>query len=96
VTYLITHFWPGATMEQYNTTVRVLHPPNGLPDGELWHAAGPAQHGVLIAAVWQSKAHFDRFLSDEVMPSMPIENGLSGQPEQRTADIASLVATSSP
>jgi hypothetical protein len=91
--YLISHFWPGATMEQYNKTVEVLHPPNGLPEGEIWHAAGPTEDGVLIAAVWESKEHFDRFLSDTVMPSMPIENGLSGQPEQRTAGIASLVAT---
>jgi len=94
--FLMTHFWPGATIDQYNTTVGVLHPPNGLPEGQIWHAAGPAEDGVLIAAVWQSKEHFDRFLSETVAPSMPIENGLSGQPEQRTADIASLVATSSP
>lgn len=91
--YLMTHYWPGATMEQYNKTVGVLHPPDALPEGEIWHAAGPTGEGVLIAAVWESKKHFDRFLSDRVMPSMPIANGLSGQPQQRTADIANLVAT---
>jgi hypothetical protein len=94
--YLVTHLWPGATIEQYKTTVGVLWPPNGPPDGEIWHAAGATEGGVLIAAVWESKEHFDRYLSDTylsdtVMPSMPVENGLTGQPEQRTADIASLV-----
>jgi hypothetical protein len=89
--YLVTHFWPGATMEQYKTTVGALWPPNGLPDGEVWHAAGATEGGVLIAAVWESEEHFDRFLNDTVMPSMPVENGLTGQPERRTADIDSLV-----
>ena len=75
--YLVTHFWPGATMEQYKTTVGALWPPNGLPDGEIWHAAGATEGGVLIAAVWESEEHFDRFLTDTVMPSMPVENGLT-------------------
>ena len=87
--YLITHFWPGATMEQYNATVAVMHHP--WPKGQLYHAAGPADGGVLIAAVWETKDDFDRFLRDRVMPGMPIDGGLTGQPEQRTAEIATLV-----
>ena len=39
--YLMTHFWPGATMEQYRASVAVVHPPGGLPDGQVYHAAGP-------------------------------------------------------
>lgn len=27
--YLITHFWPGATEEQYEATLAVVHPPGG-------------------------------------------------------------------
>ena len=34
--YLITHFWPGATEDQYNTTVAAVHPPGGLPDGQVY------------------------------------------------------------
>jgi len=41
--------------------------------------------------VWETKDRFDRFLRDRVMPSMPIDGGLTGQPEQRTAEIANLV-----
>jgi hypothetical protein len=89
--FLMTHFWPGGTMDQYNATVAVLHPPHGLPEGQLCHAAGPTDGGVLVGAVWESEEHFERFLSDRVMASMPIEGGLSGQPEQRTADIENLV-----
>lgn len=89
--YLVTHFWPGATIEQYTTTIGVLWPPNGPPEGEIWHAAGATEGGVLIAAVWESKEHLDRFLRNTVAPSMPVENGLTGEPEQRSADIARLV-----
>ena len=34
--YLVTHFWPGATEEQYRRTVEVVHPPDdGLPAGQV-------------------------------------------------------------
>ena len=89
--YLITHFWPGATMEQYNATIAVVHPPGGLPEGQVYHAAGPVDGGVLIAAVWESKEHFDRFLNDKLLASMPIEGGFSGQPEERAAEIGNLM-----
>lgn len=87
--YLITHFWPGATMSQYDATVAIMH--NPWPQGQLYHAARLADGGILIAAVWESKDHFDRFLRGRVMPSMPIDGGLTGQPEQRTAETANLV-----
>jgi len=54
-------------MGQYNATVAVMH--NPWPKGQLYHAAGPADGGVLIAAVWETKDRFDRFLRDRVMPS---------------------------
>ena len=61
--YLLTHFWPGGTEEQYRATLAVVHPPNGLPDGQIYHAAGPTEGGFLIAAVWDSKQSSDRFVS---------------------------------
>jgi hypothetical protein len=88
--YLITHFWPGATEAQYKATVDAVHPPGGLPEGQIYHAAGPADGGILIAAVWNTKDDFDRFLSDTLMPSMPVEGGFSGQPEQRSAPVVNL------
>src|SRR4029079_9569754 len=46
--FLMTHFWPGATMEQYRASVAVVHPAGGLPEGQIHHAAGPTEGGVLI------------------------------------------------
>ena len=85
--YLITHFWPGATEEQYNATVAVAHPPVGLPEGQTYHAAGPTEGGFLIAAVWDTKEQFETFLHDKLIASMPIAGGFEGQPEERGAEI---------
>lgn len=90
MTYLITHFWPGATQAQYEATVAVAHPPSGLPEGQIHHAAGPTDGGFLIAAVWESKDQFERFVEEKLIANMPIEGGFSGQPEERTAEVMNL------
>lgn len=88
--YLITHFWPGATEEQYKATLASVHPPEGLPEGQVYHAGGPSEGGILIAAVWDSKEQYERFLHDKLMASTPIPGGFAGQPEVRTAEIVNL------
>jgi hypothetical protein len=88
--YLMTHFWPGGTEQQYRAMEAVVHPPGGLPEGQIYHAAGPTEGGILIAAVWESKERADRFLHEKLMPSMPVEGGFAGQPEERTAEIINL------
>jgi len=88
--YLMTHFWPGGTEDQYSATIAAVHPADGLPEGQTYHAAGPTEGGFLIAAVWDSKEHSDRFVSEVLMPSMPVEGGFSGQPEERLAEVIHL------
>jgi hypothetical protein len=88
--YLLTHFWPGGTEEQYRATLGAVHPADGLPDGQLSHAAGPTEGGYLISVLWDSKASADRFLSETLIPSMPVEGGFDGQPEERGAEVANL------
>jgi hypothetical protein len=88
--YLITHFWPGATVDQYNATVSAVHPAGGLPEGQIYHAAGPTDGGVLITAVWDSKEQADSFVKGKLMASMPIAGGFEGGPEERAAEIVNL------
>ncbi len=90
MTYLMTHFWPGGTEEQYRVNLAVVHPANGLPDGQFYHAAGPTEGGILIAAVWDSKESADRFVCEVLMPSMPVEGGFAGPPEERVAQVFNL------
>ena len=91
--YLLTHFWPGGTEDQYRVTLAAIHPSDGLPDGQLSHAAGPTDGGYLIAVLWDSKESSDRFLSETLVPSMPIEGGFEGQPEERGAEVSNLEST---
>ena len=87
---LMHHFWPGGTEDQYRATIGVVHPANGLPDGQSFHAAGPAEGGYLITAVWDSKEVADRFVREVLLASMPIEGGFEGQPQERVAEISNL------
>ncbi len=89
--YLLTHFWPGGTEEQYHRTLAVVHPHGELPEGQRYHVGGPTEGGLLVAAVWDSKEHCDRFVSETLMPKLPIEGGLVGPPEERGAEIVNLV-----
>ena len=90
MSYLLTHFWPGGTEDQYRTTLAAVHPSDGLPAGQISHAAGPTEGGFLIAVLWDSKESSDRFLSETLMPAMPVEGGFEGQPEERGAEVANL------
>jgi hypothetical protein len=88
VAYLLTHFWPGGTEEQYRAMLAAVHPPNGLPDGQRYHAAGPTDGGYLIATVWDSRESSDRFVADVLTARMPVDGGFQGQPDERTAEIS--------
>ena len=88
--YLLTHFWPGGTEEQYRTMLAKVHPAAGLPDGQIYHAAGPTEGGFLIAAVWDSKDSADRCVTGTLLASLPVEGGFEGAPQERTAEIVNL------
>jgi hypothetical protein len=86
--YLLTHFWPGGTEEQYRATIDAVHAAVG-DQPETFHAAGPTDGGFLIVATYESKAVCDEFIAGSLLPLMPIEGGLVGPPEQRSAEIVS-------
>ncbi len=85
--YLLTHFWPGGTEEQYRTTLAAVTEASGGRIPEQFHAAGPTDGGILIVAVQESKEAADRFVRETLMPLLPIEGGLVGPPEERGAEI---------
>jgi hypothetical protein len=88
--YLMTHFWPGGTQDQYSAMTAAIHPPDGLPPGQIHHAAGPTDGGFLISALWDSKDSADAFVANTLVPALPVDGGFAGQPEQRTAEVINL------
>jgi selenophosphate synthase len=88
--YLLTHFWPGGTAAQYNATLAAVTKAAGGKRPEQFHAGGPTEGGVLIAAVYESKDACERFVTETLLPLLPIEGGLVGPPQERGADLTVL------
>ncbi|MGA2927863.1 MAG: hypothetical protein ABSG43_18070 [Solirubrobacteraceae bacterium] len=91
MSYVLTHFWPGGTEDQYRRTVAAAHPRDGLPEGQIYHAAGPTEGGLLIVTLWASKEHSDHFYSETSIATTPVAGGLVGPPEQRAAEVVNLL-----
>ena len=83
MSYLLSHFWPGGTQEQYQATVAAATNAAGGSLPETFHAACVTDGGVLIVATYESEEVADRFIQGTLMPLMPIQGGLVGPPEER-------------
>jgi hypothetical protein len=84
--YVLTHFWPGGTEEEYRVTIAAVTKAAGGQVPELFHAAGPSDGGILIVGVYESKEVSDRFIGETLMPLMPIDGGLVGPPQAHSAE----------
>jgi hypothetical protein len=62
-----------------------------LPKGQIYHAAGNTDGGVLIVAVWDSKESCDQFVADVLMPNVAKAGGLEGKPEERAAECFNIL-----
>jgi hypothetical protein len=85
MSYVISHFFPGGTAEQYEAGMIALNGKLGkIPDGQLLHVAGPVPGGFQVIAVQESKESWDRFMSDTFAPIMGkgIPGGFSAPPTE--------------
>ena len=90
----IVHHFPGGTSEQYEASIAAVHPAGGaLPEGQIFHAAGPSEGGWTIMAVHDSKQSWERFRDTILMPRMQagIEGGFSSPPEERAIDLVTVL-----
>jgi hypothetical protein len=83
MSYILSDFFPGATEQDYRDEIAAVHPDGALPEGQIHHAAGQSDDGVLIVTIWDSKESADRFLSKVLMPhAATASNGLRGKRQQ--------------
>ena len=61
----------------------------GLPEGQLFHAAGPSAVGWTIIAVHESRASWERFRDGILLPRMTrgIAGGFTSPPEDTGSEI---------
>jgi hypothetical protein len=89
-TFGIIHRFKGATTEQYDNSVKAVHPDGGkgLPPGQTYHAAGPTDDGIVIVALWDSESSWVKFRDGTLLPGLAsVENGLAGPPEKTTFEL---------
>ena len=83
--YAIIHHFPGGTSENYEASLAAVHPGKGvLPEGQIFHVAGPAPGGWTIIAVHDSKASWEKFRDGVLMPRLQagVEGGFPTPPEE--------------
>ena len=90
--YGIVHHFPGGTQEQYEASLAAVHPGDGLPDGQTFHAAGPSDGGWTIFAVHESKESWEAFRDGILMPRLQqgIDGGFASEPQETAFDIQNL------
>ena len=91
--YGIVHHFPGGTKEQYEASIAAVHPGSGkLPEGQIFHAAGPSKGGWTIMAVHESQESWERFRDDILMPRFEqgIEGGFASMPQEIAVDVYTL------
>ena len=83
--YAIVHHFPGGTKEQYEASLKAVHPANGvLPKGQIFHAAGASAGGWTIIAVHETKESWERFRDGVLRPAMGkgIAGGFGAPPKE--------------
>jgi hypothetical protein len=89
----VIHHFPGGTQENYEASVAAVHPATGLPDGQIFHAAGASAGGWTIVAVHESKQSWEAFRDGILMPRMQagIAGGFPTPPEETEFDVSALL-----
>jgi hypothetical protein len=86
----IVHRFAGGTQEQYDNTLKVVHPDGGksLPAGQTLHVAGPTDDGWFIMAIHDSQKSWETFRDDVLGPGLgKVDNGLQGPPEEISFEV---------
>ncbi|MDQ0618542.1 hypothetical protein [Arthrobacter globiformis] len=64
-----------------------------MPAGQIFHAAGPSTGGWTILAVHESKASWEQFRDNTLLPRFQqgIEGGFTSMPEEAVIDVYKLM-----
>ncbi len=71
---------PGQTQEQYDAVVEQLNLAESLPEGWIFHAAGPTEDGGWrVVEVWESQEALQQFFAGQLGSALQ-KAGVEGQP----------------
>jgi hypothetical protein len=89
--YGIIHRFTGGTEDQYRASLAAVHPSDGsLPEGQVFHVAGPSEDGWVIVAIHESKDSWERFRDGTLMPRLQggVEGGFQTPPQETTFEVS--------
>ena len=89
--YGVVHTFAGGTKDQYDAALAAVHPADGgLPDGQLYHVAGPSAEGWTIVAIHDSQESWEKFRDEILLPKLGagIEGAFQAPPEETTFEVA--------
>jgi hypothetical protein len=92
--YGVVHFFPGGTQDQYEASIAAVHPgADKLPDGQIFHAAGPSEGGWTIMAVHDTRESWERFRDGILGPTMAagIDGGFAAPPVETEVDLHTVL-----
>jgi hypothetical protein len=81
--------FPKMTEDKYLAVMRELGLDNVdavWPDGSIEHTAGPMEGGWAVFDVWESEAHWQRFLTQRLTPAFKKVGGIS-EPKVRKFEV---------
>jgi hypothetical protein len=93
VAFGIIHHFPGGTKEQYEASIAAVHPSRDtLPEGQIFHAAGPSDDGWTIVAIHDSRASWEAFRDNTLLPRLQagIAGGFESPPQETEVDVYNL------
>jgi hypothetical protein len=60
----------GMTPDVYEALNGAMGFPSEVPEGLIAHMAGEIEGGMRVVDIWESRAHFDRFVQQQLGPAM--------------------------
>ncbi len=75
---------PGQTKEQYDAVVEQLNLAESLPEGWIFHVAGPTEDGWRVVEVWESQEAADAYFQGRLGQVLQNAGVSLGQPDTFT------------
>ena len=92
--YGILHQFPGGTREQYETSLAAVHVTvDKLPEGQIFHVAGPSAGGWTVMVVYDTRESWERFRDGVLMPKLKqgVAGGFTTPPQETTFEVHTLL-----
>jgi hypothetical protein len=90
----IMHHFEGGTQEQYETSLKVVHPASGWLPGRTLHVGAETADGFLVIALSDTDDSWVKFCGDTLMPGLATtESGFGAPPEETPFKVVSVQTT---